>query len=73
MPCPPNAPPAFRAEFGDAGVRIEAGAEPAAAHRLDLRAANIALAERLGFGRGLERGSLHRLLARAGFVSPTGA
>lgn len=43
----------FRAEFGDACVRIEAGAEPAAAHRLDLRAANIALAERLGLGRVL--------------------
>ena len=41
---------AFRAEFGNEGVRTEPGADAAAKHRLDLRAANIALAKRLGIG-----------------------
>lgn len=44
---------AFRAEFGDTGVRTEPGADAGKTHRLDLRAANIALAERLGLGRVL--------------------
>ena len=44
---------AFRAEFGDAAVRAVHGADAAAKHRLDLRAANLALAGRLGVGRVL--------------------
>jgi YfiH family protein len=55
---------AFRAEFGDAAVLAEPGAEIATSSaasaaassprfRLDLRAANLALAERLGVGRVL--------------------
>lgn len=44
---------AFRAEFGEAAVRTVHGAGAAAKHRLDLRAANLALAGRLGVGRVL--------------------
>ena len=44
---------AFRSEFGDAAVLSEPGAPAAARFRLDLRAANLALAERLGVGRVL--------------------
>ncbi len=44
---------AFRAEFGGSAVRFEPGAAASATYRLDLRAANVALAERLGIGRVL--------------------
>ena len=45
---------AFRAEFGEGAARTEPNAAAAAAHRLDLRAANLAIAERLGVGRLLD-------------------
>ncbi|MCE1195724.1 polyphenol oxidase family protein [bacterium] len=44
---------AFRAEFGEGAARTVPSASQAAAHRLDLRAANLALAESLGVGRVL--------------------
>lgn len=50
---PPMRAAAFRAEFGDDAVRVVPDVPIAAANRLDLRAANVALAERLGIGRVL--------------------
>jgi YfiH family protein len=44
---------AFRAEFGVSAVLTEPGADASARFRLDLRAANLALSERLGVGKVL--------------------